>query len=102
MNKHWNEISLEEAAAYYKNCIGNYTDDLSLKAKENIAHKIVWYTLGDNFNAWAQTYPILLEIQAYANDLSWSNSSDTDEDWERLLGYIEQLDQEVNHGRSGK
>jgi len=53
------------------------------------------FSSGDYFSKWREDYPIVNEIQALAVDLSWSNATNVDEDWEKLLNYIHALEQQV-------
>ena len=95
MKKHWSEVNLEEVLQYYKEIAAKYHEDLSPKEKEELAHDIAWFTFSDDFNKWSQDYPILIDIETFADNLSWSNVGDVDDDWEKLKGYINQLELEL-------
>lgn len=92
----WKMKTIEEALDYCKSYIVKYNEGMSKVEKEHLASCILSFSFGDHFQEWYTQHPVVDEIQNLASDLEWSNSSDIDEDWEKLLGYIEQLDREVH------
>ncbi len=72
---------------------------MPLKDKESLASELLSFSFGDAFKEWRDAYPLVDEIEALASDLSWSNAIDVDDDWEKLIKYINDLDHEVNRVR---
>jgi|GEM_PF-4741218 len=98
--KYWQELkTIDDFIASCKEVAIDYDENLSKKDKEHLASVILALTFTDRFTGWCEKYPLIERIEAYASDLEWSNSSDVDEDWEKLLRYIEQLDREVNSNK---
>lgn len=90
--------TIQDALSYCKGQIALYREDMTPKEKEDLASDIFSFYFSDHFEDWYGQHPVVERIEAYASNLEWSNSSDIDEDWEKLKGFIEQLDREVNHG----
>jgi len=69
---------------------------LTKEQKENLAAHILSLTFTDHFKQWEKKYPVLIEVQALASDLEWSNAFDVDDDWEKLIKYINHLDYQLH------
>lgn len=87
--------TVDDALAYCKDVISSYSRDLKIGQKEEVASRLLSFSFGNHFADWRQEYPVVNEIQALASDLEWSNSSDLDEDWQKLKSYILQLEYEI-------
>ncbi len=104
MIKQWQDLqTVQDALLYCKERAARYRTDMKSKDKEQVASAISAFSFSDYFDEWAKEYPIVDDIEMLASDLEWSNSSDVDEDWEKLQASILQLEREVNqkagHGK---
>lgn len=96
MTKSWQELeTIHDFIDSCKEDAAKYAVTLSKQERENVAAAILSLTFSDHFDEWYEKYPIIDEIQALASDLEWSNSSNIDEDWRKLLGYIDELERQV-------
>lgn len=92
----WKLKTINEALKYCQEVIQRYDVEMAPKDKEDLASELLGFSFGDYYAQWREDYPIVDEVQALAADLSWSNSLDIDEDWEKLIRYIDDLAREVD------
>ena len=89
--------TINDALKYCQDVVQRYDVKMQPKEKELLAGTLLEFSGGDYFDAWRKNYPIVDEIQILAADLSWSNSFDVDEDWEKLFAYIDELARQVKN-----
>lgn len=91
----WKLKTINDALKYCQDVVQRYDVEMDPKKKEDLAAELLGFSFGDYFSKWREDYPIVDEIEAFASDLEWSNSLDVDEDWEKLIGYIDELARQV-------
>lgn len=99
MAKNWQELrTIDDFLGSSVELVEKYNKNMDVKAKENLASALLSLTFSDHFQEWSEQFPILDRIEAYASDLEWSNSLDVDDDWGKLIEYIEELSLQVKAG----
>lgn len=91
----WKLRTINDALKYCRQVVRLYDAEMTPKEKENLASELLGFSFGDYFSEWRKDYPVVDEIQALASDLEWSNAIDIDEDWEKLIKYIDDLALEI-------
>ncbi|MGD8374029.1 MAG: hypothetical protein PVI21_04185 [Candidatus Woesebacteria bacterium] len=97
MPKNFNDlVTPADAIAYCKKLIIHYNEYLPKKDKEQLATNIAAIIISDHYSDMVKTYPLFDRIDELGNDLEWSNAIDVDEDWQKLIDVIDQLDKQIN------
>jgi hypothetical protein len=91
----WKLKTINDALEYCQEAVRRYDVEMKPKEKEDLASELLGFSSGDYFSEWRKNYPVVDEIQALSADLSWSNAIDIDDDWEKLINYIEELERQV-------
>lgn len=92
----WKLKTIHDALTYCREVAQRYDVEMPLKEKESLASELLGFSSGDYFSKWREAYPIVDEIQALAVDLSWSNAASVDDDWEKVLGCINDLARQID------
>ena len=94
----WQDLNtINDFLAEAKQIASAFKIEMTNHEKESVASQILSLTFSDHFQEWSEKYPIAMNIEALSSDLEWSNAVDIDEDWEKLISFIDQLEQQVAH-----
>ena len=91
----WKLKTINDALKYCQDVVQRYDIEMTPKEKESLASELLGFYASDYFAQWREDYPIVDAIEALASDLSWSNAINIDDDWEKLLAYINELARQV-------
>lgn len=91
----WELKTINDMLEYCQDVVRRYNVEFSTKEKEALASEVIGFMASDHFNEWQKGYPLVDDIEYVATNLSWSNVEDVDESWEKLIGYIDELAQQI-------
>jgi len=93
----WKLKTINDALKYCQEVVRLYDAEMAPKEKEDLASRLLSFSFGDHFSEWQKDYPIVDKIEALASDLEWSNAIIVDDDWEKVIRYIDDLAKQVAH-----